>query len=87
MKQNVFLEAPDKINKLLQSNREARFSLGLGCVHLVAQMLNGTCNQQRYLCKDLGGNIAFDKRVKQMHISACQRCNDINIVKAKGVDY
>lgn len=33
MKQDLFPEEPDKINKLLKSIREARFSSGLACAH------------------------------------------------------
>lgn len=57
MKQDLFPEEPDKINKLLKSLREARFSSGLGCVHCGSTDVkrNGKYrSRQRYLCKDCG---------------------------------
>lgn len=57
MKQDLFPEEPDKINNLLKSIREARFSSGLGCVHCGSTDVkrNGKYrSRQRYLCKDCG---------------------------------
>ena len=57
MKQDLFPEEPDKINKLLKSIREARFSSGIGCVHCGSTDVkrNGKYHsRQRYLCKDCG---------------------------------
>lgn len=57
MKQDLFPEEPDKINKLLKSIREARFSSWLGCAHCGSTDVkrNGKYrSRQRYLCKDCG---------------------------------
>ncbi|MDM5221098.1 IS1595 family transposase [Peribacillus sp. NJ11] len=55
IKQDLFPEDPDKIDKLLRSIREARFASGIGCVHCGSTSVkrNGKYrSRQRYLCKD-----------------------------------
>lgn len=57
MKQDLFPDEPDKINKLLNSIREARFASGLGCVHCGSTSVkrNGKYySRQRYQCNDCG---------------------------------
>ena len=55
IKQDLFPEVPDKVDKLLGSIREARFVSGIGCVHCGSKSVkrNGKYRtRQRYLCKD-----------------------------------
>jgi len=57
MKQDLFPDEPDKINKLLKRIRESRFASGLGCVHCGSTSVkrNGKYrSRQRYLCNDCG---------------------------------
>ena len=58
MKQDLFPEEPDKINKLLKSIREARFASGLGCVHCGSTSVkrNGKYRQDSVIYVMIVGN-------------------------------